>query len=259
MTGYILSFREVAFGYRHLERPVLRDISLDVPEGSITALIGPNGAGKTTILHLALGWLRARAGKVLLEGKQVHAYGQRERGRLMSLVPQKEHIPFEYSIFEYVMLGRAPHLRALEMPGPEDYEAAAEAIEAVGLAGSKSRPINELSSGERQLLLAARSLAQRPRLMLLDEPTSHLDMGNKKRLVELIESQRSGGVTVLFTTHELDIAARLADHLVLVHGGEVLRSGSPDEVLADESLKAAYGLDVKVVEVEGWKKIVLWR
>jgi iron complex transport system ATP-binding protein len=236
---------------------VLKAVSMDVPAGSITAVLGPNGVGKTTLLHLALGWLRPQSGRVFLEGKPVQDYSQRERGRLVSLVPQKEHIPFEYSILEYVLLGRAPYLGALAMPGRVDYEIALSSIQSVGLNGMEGRPINDLSSGERQLVLVARALAQQPGVMLLDEPTSHLDPHNKKRLIEIVGSQKASGKTVLFTTHELDVAACLADRAVLMRSGEVLRSGPIDKVLVSESIKEAYGLDVKVVDIAG-KKIVLW-
>jgi iron complex transport system ATP-binding protein len=257
MTTPALSFHDVSFGYQTAEPVVLKGVSLNVPEGSVTAVLGPNGAGKTTLLHLALGWLRPQGGEVFLGGKPVHDYSQRERGRLMSLVPQKEHIPFEYSIIEYVLLGRAPYLTTLEMPGRGDYGIAMGSIESVGLDGMQERPISDLSSGERQLVLVARALTQQPRVMLLDEPTSHLDMRNKKRLIEIIGSQKALGRTVLFTTHELDVAARLADRVVLMRSGEVLRAGPLDEVLVNESVKEAYGLDVKVVDIAG-KKIVLW-
>ena len=257
MTTPTLSFHDASFEYQAEGPMVLKAVSLNVPAGSITAVLGPNGAGKTTLLFLALGWLRPQGGRVLLGDKPVHGYSQRERGRLMSLVPQKEHIPFEYSILEYVLLGRAPYLKTLQMPGRGDFEIAMGAIESVGLGGMEGRPINDLSTGERQLVLVARALAQRPRVMLLDEPTSHLDLRNKKRLVEIIGSQKASGRTVLFTTHELDVAASLADRVVLMSSGEVLRAGPMDEVLVDESVREAYGLDVKVVDIAG-RKVFLW-
>lgn len=175
----------------------------------------------------------------------------------MSLVPQKEHIPFEYSILEYVLLGRAPYLGVLEMPGGGDYGIASSSIQSVGLGGMEGRPIGDLSSGERQLVLVARALAQQPRVMLLDEPTSHLDLRNKKRLIEIIGSQKASGRTVLFTTHELDVAACLADRAVLMCSGEILRAGPPGDVFVNEYVKEAYGVDVKVLDIAG-RKIVLW-
>jgi iron complex transport system ATP-binding protein len=256
VSGPILNFREVTFGY-HQEREVLKNLSFQIESGSANAVLGPNGVGKTTILHLALGWLKAWEGQIEIDGISVQSFRQRERGRLMSLVPQREHIPFEYSLLDYVLLGRAPHLGSLEIPGDADYEIGLNALEHVGLGGVFHRSITRLSSGERQLLLLARSLVQQPRLLLLDEPTSHLDMANKRRIVELLKGMRSRGITLLFTTHDPQVASALADHLLLMKKGEVMASGTPLELLTTELLTATYGVEVKVLEVGG-KRIAFW-
>lgn len=239
------------------ESDVLRGLSFSIFSGSATAVLGPNGVGKTTLLFLALGWLKAQGGEVVLAGRPVHTYGQSERGRLMSLVPQREHIPFEYSLLEYVLLGRAPHLRPLEMPGEEDHRIALDSLKRVGLGEKPTRSINRLSSGERQLLLLARSLVQRPRLLLLDEPTSHLDVGNKKRIVDLLKGMQSEGITLLFTTHDPQVAASLADQLLLMRRGVVAKAGAPEEVLTTDLLTETYGVEVRVVKVDG-EIVILW-
>jgi iron complex transport system ATP-binding protein len=176
----LLAFQDVRFVYPANDRPVFPQLTLDIAPGTVTAILGPNGVGKTTLLHLALGWLKPQAGHVALQGRPLGSYSRGEPGRKMGLVPQSEHTAFEYSLLEYVLLGRAPYLKPLEMPGPEDARIALDALARVGLAGWEGRSIARVSGGERQLVLVARALAQQPRFLLLDEPTSHLDLGTRR-------------------------------------------------------------------------------
>jgi iron complex transport system ATP-binding protein len=253
----ILRFQRVSYRYGRDREPALDGVDLDVPADAVTALLGPNGAGKTTLLFLALGWYRPTAGRVILSGRDISLYTQRERGRMMSLVPQHEHIPFEYSMREYVMLGRAPYLKTLEVPGPDHERIVRDALSMVGLGDRMNESINRLSGGERQLLLVARSLTQQPRLLLLDEPMSHLDLRNKRRIVDLLRAQAARGVSILFTTHLPEVAAALADRVVLLRRGSVLRHGTPGEVMTEENLSDTYGVEVRVRDVGG-KRLTLW-
>ena len=223
----------------------------------MTAILGPNGAGKTTLLHLALGWLKPQSGYIRLEQRLLKDYSRRALGQWMGLVPQSEHISFEYSLLEFVLLGRAPYLSALAMPEKADYEIALDALRQVGLDALYQRSILSLSGGERQLVLIARALAQRPRLLLLDEPTSHLDLGNKGRLVHLLRDLQTRGVTILFTTHEPEVAAALATHLVLMQKGQVLKAGPLANVFTAADLTRLYQLPVSVVDLDG-HKVTLW-
>ncbi len=253
----LISFKKVTFSYQPLNKRVLNNLSFGINQGSVTAILGPNGVGKTTLLYITLGWLKPQEGEIFLDNRPLHNYSQRERGRWMSLVPQKEHIPFEYSLTEYVMLGRAPYLKPLEMPGKEDYRIAIDSLEAVGLKKIRDKSITALSGGERQLLLIARALAQQPQILLLDEPTSHLDLKNKKRIISILKDQVLRGVTVLLTTHEPEVASSLAEKLVLMREGQVLTEGPADEVFTGDLLSETYGLKVKIVEIEG-KRLALW-
>jgi iron complex transport system ATP-binding protein len=257
MSVALLAFQDVRFTYSANGRPVFQQLTLDIGPGTVTAILGPNGAGKTTLLHLALGWLKPQAGHVALLGRPLESYPRGELGRQMGLVPQSEHTAFEYSLLEYVMLGRAPYLKPLEMPGPEDARIALDALARVGLAGWEGRSIARLSGGERQLVLAARALARQPRFLLLDEPTSHLDLGNKTRLLALLRDLVSHGVTVLFTTHEPEVASGLATHLVLMRGGQVLQVGPLNQTFTTEGLSVTYGVPVEVAQVRG-RQVVLW-
>ncbi len=258
MTPPLLSFEAVDFRYQRGARAALRGFSLDIAAGTTTAILGPNGAGKTTLLHLALGWLKPQSGRVMLAGRPLATYGRRELACHLALVPQSEHTPFDYSVLEYVLLGRAPYLKPLAMPGDEDCRIAMDALERVGLAGLAGRAVTRLSGGERQLMLIARALAQQPLLLLLDEPTAHLDLGNKARLIGLLQELVGRGVTILLTTHEPEVAVASATHLVLMTEGQVRRAGPLAEELTGEHLSAMYGVPVDVAQVDG-RQVVLWR
>jgi iron complex transport system ATP-binding protein len=256
MTGQGIVFREVGFRYIR-QRPLLENLSLSFDSGMITAILGPNGAGKTTLIFLALGWLQPQRGMVALNGKPVTGYSNRERGRWMSLVPQKEHIPFEYSLLEYVLLGRVPYLRALEMPDKEDYRYARQMLNVAGLGGLWDRSVTRLSGGERQLLLIARSLVQNPRILLLDEPTAHLDLKNKRNVLRLISDLAYDGILVVFTTHEPEIAFSCAQRIVLMGEEGNVRTGTRDEMFREDLLSSVYGIPVKAFEAGGQKNL-LW-
>jgi iron complex transport system ATP-binding protein len=266
MTEPILSFRNVSFGY-HPSQPILKDVDFDLRPGRIAAILGPNGAGKTTLLSLTLGWLSAWTGEITLTGSPLRALPPRERGRLMALVPQSEHTPFDYTVLEYVLMGRAPHLPPLEMPSAADNEIALNALEQVGIAALAHRPVPQLSGGERQLLLLARALTQlaptshsplsTSHLLLLDEPTAHLDLHNKFRIIEIMRRLRDSGVTLLMTNHEPDVVLAVADDVLLMESGIPPQFGTLDEVFTAEALSRVYQLPIRLVQVNGHKQ-VLW-
>jgi iron complex transport system ATP-binding protein len=257
MNTVLLAFQDVRFAYPANGQPVFQQLSLEIAPGTVTAILAPNGAGKTTLLHLALGWLKPQTGHIALQGRPLSSYSRGDLGREIGLVPQSEHSAFEYSLLEYVLLGRAPYLKPLEMPGPDDARIALQALARVGLAGWQGRSIAQISGGERQLVLIARALTQQPRFLLLDEPTSHLDLGNKTRLLALLRELAGHGVTIMLTTHEPEVAAGLATHLVLMRGGQVLQTGPLADTFTAGYLSATYGVPVEVAQVNG-RQIVLW-
>lgn len=246
----ILQVQGARYAYRPGAVAALDGIDFSVPAGQVTALLGPNGAGKTTLLQLLLGLREPQTGVVSLAGKPLRSYSRRERAHWMGLVPQRETLTFDYSALEYILLGRAPYLGALEMPGPEDVAVARAALEKLDIANLEGRAITSLSGGELQMVLLARALAQQPRILLLDEPTSHLDLPNKYRLLRILRQLCADGVTVLFTTHDPDTVSAV-DWLVLLRAGRVLESGSTGETFTSEKLSHAYGIPLRVERVDG--------
>lgn len=257
MISSLLSFHRVRFGYNPRAFPVLDCLDLTLKEGSITAILGPNGAGKTTLLYLALGWLKPWAGEIGFLGKPLDGFSRRALGQQIALIPQSEHIPFEYTVLEYVLLGRAPYLPPLGMPSQADEELAYHVLEKMRIAHLYDHSILGISGGERQLVLAARALAQEPRLLLLDEPTSHLDLSNKYRLVEILRELQEHGTTILMTTHEPDLALAVSDEAVLMEKGGVLISGPTAEIVSGENLSKIYHVPVTIVPIDG-KRQVIW-
>lgn len=258
MSVPILAFDSIAFHYPTNHHQVIKDLNLTFEASRTTAILGPNGAGKTTFLHLALGWLRPDVGRILLNGQPLGEYSRRELGKWIGLVPQNEHVAFEYSLFEYTLLGRTPYLRPLAIPGEADYQAANWALEQVGLSYQASKSVLKISGGERQLVLLARTLAQQPRLILMDEPTAHLDLGNKMKLLDIIRALTQEGISIVLTTHEPDFAAAAAADVVLMAEGRVLEMGPLAKVFTSEAISRLYHSRVKVVDLDG-QKLVAWR
>ncbi len=254
MSVPILSFQNVTFGYQRTH-PILQEVSFDLRPGRVTAILGPNGAGKTTLLYLALGWLVAWTGDILLDGRPLRRHSRQERGRWLALVPQSEYTPFDYTVLEYVLMGRAPHLPPLGMPTGVDYEAALQALEQVGLAALAEHPVPQLSGGEHQLMLLARAIVQSPRLLLLDEPTAHLDLHNKSRIIAMMRSLRSQGVTLLMTNHEPDVVLAVADDVLLMEPGGPVHFGPLEQVFTAEALSRIYHLPIRLVDVEGHRQV----
>ncbi len=253
-TGIALS--DVRFSYNGPTHTIFEGFSLEIPAATITALLGPNGSGKTTLLQLILGMLTPQAGVIRIGARARTAFSRQEFGQLVGLVAQEDQIPFDFTVLDYVLLGRAPRLRLLETPTAADIAVARHALSLVGMLPLHARSIQALSGGERQLATVARALAQEPQILLLDEPTSHLDLSNRRRLLDMMRRLRQEQKTVLFTTHDPNEAAAIADHVVLLREGQIEASGPIHETLTPEHLKATYNVSVEVVEHNGRLQII---
>jgi iron complex transport system ATP-binding protein len=255
---HVISVRDLSFAYSAGGPGVLHDISLDIGAGKVCALLGPNGSGKTTLLNLILGWLKPQKGRIELDGKNGVDLTRREMSRIIGLVPQEEPTGFELSVFEYVLLGRAPYLGFLETPGPDDRRLAEAAINIAGIKKLRARPLTQLSAGEKQLAAIARVLAQDPAIFLLDEPMSHLDLANTQRVCMMLDSLRNKGKTVVFTTHDPNIASVSADQIVMLVKGKIAASGAVKKTLTARNVKTVYGVDAEIL-VGNDRPIILTR
>jgi iron complex transport system ATP-binding protein len=227
----------------------VRDLSLEVANDEWVMLIGPNGAGKTSVLRALCGLLPFE-GAARVDGRDVRTFGRRELARLMAFVPQNPATPSELTVAEYVLLGRTPHLGYLGVDGRRDRKAVARALERLDLLPFAERGLGSLSGGELQRVVLSRALAQEAPILLLDEPTTSLDLGRQQQALELIDSLRRDGLTVLSTMHDLTLAGQYADRLILLDRGALAVEGTPSEVLSAANLAAYYGASVRIVSDE---------
>ncbi|TMB96315.1 MAG: ABC transporter ATP-binding protein [Chloroflexi bacterium] len=226
----------------------LRGVSLVVSGGELVGLIGPNGSGKSTLVRAVTGVLHPGAGQVRLLGVEAGSLSQRQRALRVAVVPQNPALPDAFTALEVVLMGRTPHLRLLENEGRRDLKAVSRAMRATDTMELADRRIGELSGGERQRVVLARALAQETPLLLLDEPTAHLDIGHQASVLELMRrlclQQKRG---VLAVVHDLTLAAQFCDRLVMLSHGEIAAQGTAAQVLQAPVIQQVYGASVQVL------------
>ncbi len=226
---------------------VLRDVEFSVRKGEMIGLIGPNGAGKTTLIRLISGILSARQGEVKIHGLNTGRLKRTALAREVAVVPQQFNIPFAYRVEEVVMLGRTPFMRPFHDSSAKDRDAVMQTVETVGIRHLAGRYFSELSGGERQKVVLAMALAQEPKLLLLDEPTTHLDISHQVEVLELLtEMNKKQQLTIIAAMHDLNLASAYFKRLVLLKGGTILADGTPDKVLTPDTIAAAYSLPVHI-------------
>ncbi|HKV02932.1 MAG TPA: ABC transporter ATP-binding protein [Ktedonobacteraceae bacterium] len=245
----LLDVDGVTFGYER--QPLLYDVYVQVRKGEMVGLLGPNGSGKTTLLRLVSGVLQPQQGRILLDGRELQDWGRRGVAQRIAVVPQELHVPFAYTVEQLVNLGRTPFVNLLGSNSRQEAIVVQDAMQAAGVTPLANRIFNELSGGERQRVIVAMALAQQPELLLLDEPTSHLDIKYQIDILELVQRlNRERGVTVIAAMHDLNLAARYFPRLLLFQRGVVADAG-PAEVLEPHLLKRVYGIDVQVGILRG--------
>ena len=236
----ILEARGLAVRYPGAVSRALDGVSLSVPSGQLVAVAGPNGGGKTTLVRALLGHLPPEAGEALLAGRPVRQWKPAAIARSVGVVAQREEIVFPLTVHQTVLLGRYPHLGPLAAEGPADFLAVDAALRRCDVEWLAGRRVDSLSGGEWQRVRVARALAQEPRVLVLDEPTAALDVRHEMELFELIRTLVSGGIAGLVITHQLNLAARFADRVVLMAGGRVLAEGAPEAVFEPEVLARVF-------------------
>jgi iron complex transport system ATP-binding protein len=244
----VIELRGVTVAYRG--RPALRDVDLQVSAGERVAFVGPNGAGKSTLLRAITGVTEPVVGEVRLAGERVAGLDRGRVARHLAVVPQQAVLPFSTRVEELVALGRLPHEDAIRGPRPADRAAVSAAIERVGVGHLLGRDVRELSLGERQLVLIALAVAQAAPILVLDEPTVHLDLRHQVGTMELLaDLNERDGVTVVAVLHDLGLAALFFPRVVLVDRGRVVADGPPLEVLSDERIRDVFGVDPAIVRL----------
>jgi iron complex transport system ATP-binding protein len=239
-----LAFRGVSAGYK--SRPVLHAVDFSIAEGEFVSVIGPNGSGKSTMLKTATGLIRPSEGRVELFGRDVFSLKPRQRASLIGVVPQKLESPMAFTVGEIVMIGRSSR-GGWGGPDSKDYDSVERAMIYTNVLDLKDRLFNELSAGEQQRTALAMALAQEPRIIMLDESIAHLDINHSQEVLRILMNiNREQKITVLLVSHDLNLAAQIADRLMLMEKGRLVSNGSPGEVMQEELLSRVYDCDLRV-------------
>ncbi|MEU0123770.1 ABC transporter ATP-binding protein [Streptomyces albidoflavus] len=246
-TEHSLTAEELTLGYA--DRTVIDSLDLAVPPGRITVIVGANACGKSTLLRSMSRLLAPRAGRVLLDGRQVHRFPAKELARTMGLLPQSPLAPEGITVSDLVGRGRHPHQGVFSRWSREDDAAVASALEATQTEELAERAVDELSGGQRQRVWIAMALAQQTDLLLLDEPTTFLDVSHQVEVLDLLTDLNAArGTTIVMVLHDLNLAARYADHLIALADGRLHAQGAPSEVLTEETVRAVFGLQSRIIE-----------
>ena len=245
-----VSVENLGFTYsEHLADAVFRDVSFSVKAGEIFCLLGPNGTGKSTLLKCLANILQPREGKVYLGEKDMSRLSTSDAAKKVGYVPQNQASAFPFLVRDIVLMGRAPHIGLFASPSRVDREIADRAIKKAGVQDIAERPCTALSGGEWQLTLIARALAQGPQVLVLDEPTSHLDMGNQMKILRVVKELAQSGLAVIMASHFPDHAFLLSSEVAILNRGRFVRRGAPERVITEENMRNVYGVKVKVVNL----------
>jgi iron complex transport system ATP-binding protein len=242
----MLSVANASFTYSTSEKSIFRNISFSLQKGESLCILGPNGIGKTTLLKCIAGLEFLAGGTVSLGDRDISRINRRDIAKILAYVPQFHQPVFAYSVFDIVLMGRSPHIGFMATPSDRDKSIAAESLAAIGIEHLASKAYTEISGGERQMVLFARVMAQQPKILLLDEPTAHLDFGNQIQVLTLIKQMSETGLVVVMTSHAPDHAFLAAGEVALMTD-EGVRVGPPDKILTEERLLAVYGVDIRIM------------
>lgn len=239
--------------FNYQSQAVLEDVNFKLAQGEVLTLIGPNGSGKSTLLKCINRILRPQVGSILIEDRITEDYHQQEMAQAVGYVPQKEAKNFPTTVFETIMMGRKPYInfKAAE----EDLEIVAQIIADLGLKDLAQRNIDQLSGGQQQKVLVGRALAQQPEVLLLDEPTSNLDLKHQLEILNLVQEQLENNISSIVALHDLSLAARYSDKIIILKDGKIFAAGGL-EVLTPQNLEAVYKVKVSVEEIKGRKVII---
>lgn len=251
----ILEVKDLSFKYNN-NRLIFHDVNFNVDSGEVLSILGPNGSGKSTLLNCIANLYKPLSGEILLNGGPISKMNLRHIAQIIGYVPQI-HIPtYAFTVREFTVMGRTPYIGVFKTPGRTDYKIANRALEQLGISHLKNKAYTEISGGERQLVLIARVITQQPKIILLDEPTAHLDYGNQHRTIQLIRQLADEGYALIMTTHNPEHAIILNGKVAILNRKGVLGIGQSVEAINSNTLSDLYGLSIKTIYIEEAKRMV---
>jgi iron complex transport system ATP-binding protein len=252
----MLEIRNISFRHQGNEADILKSVDFRVQVSDMTTILGPNGSGKTTLFRCITGLWKPQKGEIVFENRDISGISHAERAKIFAVVPQEHEPPFPYSVLDVVLMGRVSHVGLFASPTSDDYEVAEKAIQTVGISHLRDRAYTKISGGERQLVLIARALSQEAPILLLDEPTSHLDFRNQVVVLKKVkEITRERGLTVLMTLHDPNLTMLFSDNVVVLNSGSIICTGSPQAVITEDILQKVYGIDVSLIPWNGTRVV----
>lgn len=250
----LLEVKNISFAYDE-DRKIFENISFTLEKGDVMCILGPNGTGKTTLIKCLNGLHDIDSGEILLENQNIKSLSFKEISKYIGYIPQTHTPTFPFSVMDVVIMGRAPYISLTESPREKDIKIAENALKDLGIYRLKDKEYTNLSGGERQLVFLARILAQQPDILILDEPTSHLDFGNQIKFLQIIDKLASLGLSIIMSSHFPDHAFLSSNKVAIMKDGTFIDFGVPDAVVTEDNLKNAYNIDVKLIELDENRKV----
>ena len=249
----LFEVKNISFSYEDEE--IFSDISFSIDKGDVLCILGPNGTGKTTLIKCLNGLHETDSGEILINGQNIKKLSFKEISKHIGYIPQS-HIPsFPFTVLDVVLMGRSPYLNLTDSPRQEDVDIALDALKILDIEDLKDKEYTNLSGGERQLVFLARVLCQKPDILILDEPTSHLDFGNQIKLLEIIDNLSKTGLSIIMSSHFPDHAFLSSTKVAIMKDKKFIDFGKPDDVVTEENLRKAYSIDVKLIELDNDRKV----
>jgi iron complex transport system ATP-binding protein len=251
----LLNVQNSSFAYPGSEN-IFENINLKVDKGDVFCILGANGVGKTTLIKCLTGLLIPSSGKILLNNKNLHSLTPSEIAKEIGYIPQIHNSTFAYSVLDVVLMGRSPHLDMFESPNEKDIKIAEKSLKILNISHMRDKSYTEISGGEQQLVFIARVLTQEPDILVLDEPTSHLDFGNQIRTLNVIEKLANNGLSIVMSSHFPDHAFISANKVAIMKNKNFIDIGTPEEVITESSMEETYNIKVKIVDVDDRKACI---